>query len=313
MQKSIQSREGYQMLMSLIDVFEESGQDMTVSEIEQTLADRSGTSYSANKADEICSVLDAYSSDYLACPKDHSQVLCIFQNLGDQLYSLIANKETIDALRQDATAFVNEKDVPVSTTKVEILTTDQEDKGDPIPAATGLYDQPIADAADDPVYQAEADDSRYTADYSVYANNADLGAAASSDRTLETIQDLPQDAGAVLDEANAAVLQARDRAEKAEQQNAELEKKMDRLQAQNEKLQCRKEKAQNKVDRKIQKAEDRIEQQYRKIEDHEQQIRNGSMESLHKAQIRHDKKVIDRKERKIEKLTDRLSENNCED
>lgn len=69
----------------------------------------------------------------------------------------------------------------------------------------------------------------------------------------------------------------------------------------------------DKLQRKIAKANDRIVQQERKISDHSGQIdRNGSgmMKSLHESQIRHDKKVIDRKERKIAKLEQRIDENN---
>lgn len=311
MQKSVQSLAGYEMLMSLIDVFEESEKDLTISEIEQALADKPGCS-PIPAADEICSVLEAYSSDYLACPDDPSQVLCIFQNLGDQLYSLIASPETIDALYQKADALVRKEDLPVSVVNVEILTSDEEDKENAAPAAAGLYNQPIQDASDDPVRHIEAEIG-YEADYSVYAQNANLKANSSKDQTLEVIEAMPADTAVLLDEANAAVLQARERAERAEKQNERLEKKVDRLQKQNEKMRCGKDKKQAKLDRKIQKAEDRIQQQYRKIEDHQEQIDQGSKQSLHKAQIRHDKKVIDRKERKIEKLTDQMAEENCKE
>lgn len=67
-----------------------------------------------------------------------------------------------------------------------------------------------------------------------------------------------------------------------------------------------------KIDRKIKKAQDRITQQERKISDHLGQIeRDGSnaMKSLHESQIRHNKKVIDRKERKIDKLQDQIVQN----
>ena len=67
-----------------------------------------------------------------------------------------------------------------------------------------------------------------------------------------------------------------------------------------------------KIDRKIKKAQDRITQQKRKISDHLGQIeRDGSnaMKSLHESQIRHNKKVIDRKERKIDKLQDQIVQN----
>ncbi len=67
-----------------------------------------------------------------------------------------------------------------------------------------------------------------------------------------------------------------------------------------------------KIDRKIKKAQDKITQQKRKISDHLGQIeRDGSnaMKSLHESQIRHNKKVIDRKERKIDKLQDQIVQN----
>ncbi len=68
-----------------------------------------------------------------------------------------------------------------------------------------------------------------------------------------------------------------------------------------------------KLNRKISKAQDRIVQQERKIFDHNGQIdRNTSnmMKSVHESQIRHNKKVIDRKERKISKLQDQIDQNN---
>lgn len=73
---------------------------------------------------------------------------------------------------------------------------------------------------------------------------------------------------------------------------------------------------QKKAMRKIQKAQDRIEQQERKIADHEQQIEEnstGMMKSIHRSQIRHDQKVIDRKNRKIIGLVENMEEQNLQD
>ncbi len=68
-----------------------------------------------------------------------------------------------------------------------------------------------------------------------------------------------------------------------------------------------------KLSRKIDKANDRITQQERKIEDHNNQIQRNqasSMKSMHESQIRHNKKVIDRKVRKIAKIQDKIDDNN---
>ncbi|MBF0580263.1 hypothetical protein IM774_10890, partial [Erysipelotrichaceae bacterium RD49] len=67
-----------------------------------------------------------------------------------------------------------------------------------------------------------------------------------------------------------------------------------------------------KIDRKIKQAQDKIAQQERKISDHIGQIErdeSNAMKSLHESQIRHNKKVIDRKERKINKLQDQIIQN----
>lgn len=124
-----------------------------------------------------------------------------------------------------------------------------------------------------------------------------------------------------LNAANAALDQANDRADKAEfeteQVRAEIDgyrksavnarKAADRAQGKLDQLDdaSRVQKAADKIARKLNKAEDRIDQQKRKIEDHADQIEqssSGMMKAIHKAQIRHDKKVIDRKERKIDKI-----------
>lgn len=116
-----------------------------------------------------------------------------------------------------------------------------------------------------------------------------------------------------LDLANRELVHAYDRADAAESRADRWEQKardsQDDLEAMRQDVKDTG--AQKKAMRKIQKAQDRIQQQERKISDHEQQIKEnstGMMKALHRSQIRHDQKAIDRKNRKIASLVEDMQD-----
>lgn len=301
MTQSVQSSSGYRTLLFLLDLFEKYDRELTRSEIEEELC---ACGPQAPSVKETMDVLEAYSSDTIACPSDSSAVLCLFQDLGDGSYALLADGETIAALRQHDNSFVSPDVLSVSSEKIEVIGTDKEDKADRV--RTGLYDQAFYEASDDPQLRAQSKDGRYHADYSAYVINADLSSQSDSDRTMRSVDIMPDDTASLLDESNAALVRARERAEAAEQDAANQRARVDSLQAQNDALSADATKKQSKASRKIRKAQDRIDQQNRKIDDHNEQIdhnTSGMMKSMHRAQIRHDRKVIDRKKRKIARLS----------
>lgn len=296
---TVQSMEGYQTLLVLMDLFEQHGGELTLVQLEEDL-DAMGAQ--APSKEEACAVLQAYSSDTIAAPEDGSQVLCLFQNLSEGTYALLADEQTVQALRQKRDSFVAAEDLSAATAPYEGETA--EDTAYET-ARIGLYDEPHYEAADDPARRMQAVRPDGHHDYSVYTQNAEMALRQPSDRTMASIDMMPEDTASLLDDANAAIVQARDRADAAEAHAEVLQKEVDDLRRENEALGAAAGRKQAKTQKKIAKAQDRIEQQQRKIDDHNEQIErnsSGMMQSLHKAQIRHDKKVIDRKERKLDRL-----------
>lgn len=166
--------------------------------------------------------------------------------------------------------------------------------------------------------RAEAEVARseasQAADQVIAANarveNANYLIAQARDEAESARQDA-RDARAEVTQIRADAKLAQTRIDEAQAQNEVYQQKA--IDAQNAAAQAqgkldviadadRADKAAKKLTRKLNRAEDRIAQQYRKIDDHQQQIDDGKMRSFHEAQIRHNEKVIDRKERKIAEL-----------
>lgn len=312
MSNTVQSRTGSQILASLIEVFQENDRELSVTQILDLLPSTLDESlYSADPdvmtPQRIAQIMDAYTTDTPACNADSADILCIFQNLGNGRYALIADDETCAALKNTEGAFVSKASIPgAQNLHQDSLGTNEEDKQNALKTAAPAD---LPDAAQ--------------ADYLAYSINADQAVSGQSDQDRADsalLDGMSRTSNAELDAANAAVLQARDRAEKAEaeaakarQQAARAQKKADAYKKSAQKACDQADKACRKTERKILKAEQRIEQQEKKIADHEGQIArdsSGFMKSFHEAQIRHDGKVIDRKERKLAKLEGRLPDEN---
>lgn len=218
---------------------------------------------------------------------------------GDDPYDQADNQQA--ALEREA-RFANDQAAQMSADQPETVVSPE--------TAAGSYEQGMEFEADQEVLpQADVTVTAIDAEAETFAS-----AQASKQAEIDDLNDQLAQAKSDLEKANARADQAeRD----THQANAEMEgyrktavkaqkaadRAQDKLDDLDDASQLRKDT--DKMLRKVTKAEDRIDQQKRKIEDHADQIEqssSGMMKALHKAQIRHDKKVIDRKERKIDRI-----------
>lgn len=190
-------------------------------------------------------------------------------------------------------------------------------------AAKSMADDAKAEARDAQAQSAK--DKETAANYKqdakqFYADEQEAEAELQmADAKANQAESDKETAKAAAAEANAQAEKARADAEavksQLDQSQKDLEKTEAAAKAAEDKAKCAEDKldsiakgdeaakAVGKLDKKISKAEDQIQEQFRKIENHERQIEDdhtGFMKSLHEAEIRHDKKVIDRKEREID-------------
>lgn len=374
MKKPIQSPAGYTLLSAVIEIFQDRGDKLSIKEIYSCIPEKIGYELTPEDQRELKAVLDGYTAPKAGESKDDT-VLCLFQDLGDGMYELIADPETLDALQMEEGSYVSTDVLPeCESESISVEAVGTAPAGDTVEASHSSSDaykhamstnakngadiveaqlnsdqvggkysaakqeaqlQAQAAQAEAENAKAEAEDSAaqvkkaqekaeaYKEDAkSLYADEQQAEAEIQmADAQANQAKSETETAKAAAAEANAQAEKARADTEAVKAQLDQNQKDMDTLEADAKASEQRAQAAEakldaiashdddaakaSKLDSRISKAEDEIQQQYRKIEDHEHQIdsdKSGLIKSIHEAEIRHNKKVIDRKEREIADL-----------
>ncbi len=259
----VQSEKGQIILSALITVFQNHDGQTTLKQVCQEVPMIAGSEFDES---DISAVLDAYTSETIACMPQAGQIACIFQDLGDGSYELIADDETLRALKGEAYSYVDPDLVSA--------------KGNEAPADIPADQAGAAVISDEYTVDAEIEPQDARSETIQAAASASAQAPEETTASSEASSDLSA-LKAESEKEEELADQYADASEAAEY-NAE-------------------------VDDDIAQAEQKICEEKQKIADHEKQIERDStsmMKSLHEMEIRHDQKVIDRKEKQIDQLKD---------
>lgn len=298
MNNSIQSAGTQDILTALITILQENGNQASVQQIyEQLPAKLSAT---IADRDQIQQILKAYSSDILANEAQEGTVIRLFEDLGDGSYELIADTETCQAIQGQKGSTVDPSLVPPAD-----LSDSQQAKADQL-----LEDQRISvpdTSFADQIVEGEDWKTMKKEQKRKAQDDKAVWKAAKKEQKRQN-QDGKADWKEMKKEQKR---QAQDdkavwkTAKHEQKQQAKDENAVAKALENEQKQQAKDAKADTKSANRIDKAERVIADEERKIADHEQQIERDStrfMKSIHEMEIRHDEKVIDRKESEIQKL-----------
>lgn len=327
MPDTIQSLSGQKILSVLLELFQENGNIMSKSEVYDALETRSQWALDATDRQTVSDILDAYTGQTIACTSENDQVLCLFVSLDDDQYELIADPETVDAVSGREDARVSAAAIPADGDQMVHFHAGQDDfdlqsammnpAADPsaqdIQNGLGepeVYGDDVYDTLDDIEVQSRAQATDFDEDMTGVQAVASIGEDLQTQTSSEYANSMTPGIQAELDAANQAVLDACARAESAEKDAEETRAQMESLRQENSsydaegRISMKEDAYSRKTQRKIRRAADVIEQQKRKIADQQREAERGDGRnaSMVDAQIRHDRKIIDRKVRKIANL-----------